>query len=117
MSSSRLIPSPTAVALGAAVSLLGFWVDDLYIPMILLGPVMTGALAAARGISFPWVVQLWLSAGITSLVVDWIVYNEDKVFHAAVTVVMVALAGVGFGLVRLATRSRRRNLSAAGDRL
>jgi hypothetical protein len=40
------------------------------------------------------------------LISDWIVNNEDQAFHAVLTAVMVAIAGIGWGIGR-AVQSRR----------
>lgn len=104
---SRITTSLVAAAvIGQIVGLLG-WIDLLLFPLILLGPVVTGAVAAARRTSFAWIAVLWASAGVNMLVTDGIINNEDYAFHAAVTVVMVLLAGIGFGVVKVATRNRQ----------
>jgi hypothetical protein len=95
-----------ALALGQLVGLLG-WIDQLFIPLVILGPTVTGAVAAARGVAYRWVAALWLSAGINMVWTDWAVNREDVGFHLALSVVMPLLAGVGFGVVRGASRVRR----------
>ena len=90
----------------SAVGLLG-WIDPLFIPLLLVAPLVTGAIAAARGISYPWIAVLWCSAGLNMLWTDWLVNKSDVGFHLAVSVIMPLLAGVGFGAVSLANRSRR----------
>ena len=104
---SRLTSSLLAAAVigHLVIGSLG-WVDPLFIPLALLGPVITGAVAAARGILYAWVAVLWFSGGIAWLWTDWVINNEDQAFHAALSVVMVVLAGIGFGVVRLAGRVR-----------
>ena len=96
-----------AAATGQVVGLLG-WVDPLFIPLVLLGPVVTGAVTAARGASYLWIAVLWCSAGLSMAWTDWVVNREDLVFHLVLAVVMPLLAGVGYGVVRLATRMGRR---------
>lgn len=104
---SRIRESLIAAAvIGQFVGLLG-WIDPLLFPMILLGSVVTGAVAAARSMSYAWTAILWASAGVNMLVTDGIINNEDYAFHAGATVVMVLVAGVGFGVVRLAVRIRQ----------
>ena len=104
---SRLTSNVFAAAvLGQLVGQLG-WVDPLFISLVLVAPLVTGAIAAARGISYPWIAVLWCSAGLNMLWTDWVVNHEDVVFHLAASAVMPLLAGVGFGAVALATRSRR----------
>jgi hypothetical protein len=104
---SRLTSNLIAAAvLGQLVGLLG-WIDPLFIPLVLVAPLVTGAIAAARGISYAWIAVLWCSAGLNMLWTDWVVNKEDVLFHLAVSVIMPLLAGLGFGVVALATRSRR----------
>lgn len=94
-----------AAVIGQFVGLLG-WIEPLLFPLILLGPVITGAMASARRLSYRWIAVLWASAGVNMLVTDGIINNEDYAFHAGATAVMVLLAGLGFGIVKLAVRHR-----------
>jgi hypothetical protein len=104
---SRLTPNlVAAVLLGQVVGLLG-WIDPLFVPLVLLGPVVTGAVAAARRVPFTWAAVLWCSAGLNMVWTDWLVNREDVGFHLALSVAMPLLAGIGFGAVRLASRLRR----------
>lgn len=105
---SRTTSSLLAAALLGHVIVGGLgWVDPLFLPLALLGPVVAGAIAAARGIPFAWVAVFWFSGGIAWLWTDWVFNNEDQVFHLVLSVVMVGLAGIGFGVVRLAMSARR----------
>ena len=104
---SRLTSNLIAAAvLGQLVGLLG-WIDPLFIPLVLVAPLVTGAIAAARGVSHAWIAVLWRSAGLNMLWTDWVVNKEDVAFHLAVSVIIPLLAGVGFGVVALAARLRR----------
>jgi hypothetical protein len=104
---SRLTSSLVAAAVvGQLVGLLG-WIDPLFIALVLLAPVVVGAVAAARRIAYTWVAVLWCSAGINMMWTDWVVNHEDVIFHLALSVIMPLLAGVGFGVVRAAGRVRR----------
>ena len=104
---SRFTSSLLAAAVvGQLVGLLG-WIDPLLIPLVLLGPVFTGAIWAARQMSYVWVAVVWCSAGINMAWTDWVVNHEDVVFHLALSVIMPILAGLGFGVVKLAGRGRR----------
>ena len=84
-----------AIVVGFAIGQLG-WVDPVFIPLVLAGPVAVGAFAAARGIPLIPVVVLWVTAGLTMLVSDWVVNREDVAFHAVVTVLMSLLASGGW---------------------
>ena len=76
-----------AIVLGQAVGLLGY-VDLLFFPLVLAGPLVVGGVAAARGLGLLPVVVLWVSAGLNMTVLDWVLLNEDVVFHLVLTVVM-----------------------------
>ena len=95
-----------SAALGQVVGLLG-WIDPLFFPLVVLGPVITGAVCAARRLSYPWIAVLWCSAGVNMAWSDWVVNHEDVPFHLALAVLMPVLAGIGFGVVRLASVVRR----------
>lgn len=104
----RLTSSLIAAAvIGQLVAQLG-WIDPLFIPLVLLGPIVTGAVAAARRVSYPWIAVLWCSTGLGMTWTDWVVNREDVVFHLALSAIMPLLAGLGYGVVRLATWPGRR---------
>ena len=97
---SRLTSSLlAAVVAGQLIGLLG-WIDPLFVPLVLLGPVFTGAVAAARRVRYPWIAALWCSAGLNMTWTDWVVNQEDAGFHLALSAVMPLLAGIGYGAVR-----------------
>ena len=95
----------TAVLLGLIVTAL-FWIDPLFIPLALLGPLVVGAIAGARGERWLWVVVVWVVAGVGAVVSDVVVNQEDVVFHLVLTVVMVGLASLAWWVAR-AVRFRR----------
>jgi hypothetical protein len=95
----------TAAVIGQFVGLLG-WIDLLFIPLLLAAPLITGAIAASRGVSYAWIAVLWASAGLCMLWTDWLVNREDVVFHLATSVVMPLLAGVGFAVTAWFSRRR-----------
>lgn len=104
---SRLTSSLIAAAvLGQLVAQLG-WIDPLFILLVLAGPLVTGAIAAAHDVRYRWVAVLWCSTGVGMAWSDWLVNREDVAFHLGTAVVMPLLAGAGYGVVRLATRGRR----------
>jgi hypothetical protein len=92
-----------AALLGQLVALLG-WIDPLFIPLVLAGPLVTGAVLAFRRVSYPWVAVLWASAGLGMLWTDWVINRSDVLFHLTLSVLMPLLAGIGFGVVRLTQR-------------
>ena len=102
---SRLTQSLlAALALGQVVGFLSL-IDPLFIPLVLLGPPITGAIAASRGVRYTWIALLWASAGLSLLWTDWIINNDDQLFHLVLSVAMPLLAGIGWGAIRL-TRLR-----------
>jgi hypothetical protein len=84
-----------AALAGLAIGQLG-WVDPIFVPLVLAGPLSVGALAAARGLALRPVLVLWVVAGLTMLASDWLVNQEDVAFHAVVTAVMALLASTGW---------------------
>jgi len=95
-----------AVVAGQLVGLLGY-VDPLFIPLVLAGPLVVGGLAAGRGLRLSPVVALWVSAGLNMTLMDWLILREDVLFHLTLTVVMALLAAAGYGVVRAVSRRRR----------
>jgi hypothetical protein len=91
------------VVAGLVVSAL-FWIDPLFIPLALLGPIVTGALAAWTGRVLRLVVLMWVVAGIGAVVSDYVVNQEDVIFHLVLTVVMAGLAAGAWAAVRAIRR-------------
>lgn len=79
------------VLAGLVVSAL-FWIDPLFVPLALLGPVVTGLVSGWRGRALRPLVLLWVVAGAGAVVSDFVVNREDVLFHVLLTVLMVALA-------------------------
>jgi hypothetical protein len=77
-----------------------FWIDPLFIPFALLGPIATGALASWTGRGLRLIALMWAVAGIGAAVSDYVVNQEDVVFHLVLTLVMVALAAGSWAAVR-----------------
>lgn len=94
-----------AALLGQLVGPLGY-LEPLFIPLVLAGPVVLGALAAARGLMWSVPVVLWLSAGLNMAWMDWLLFREDVAFHLALAVVMALLTAAGWAAVALAQRFR-----------
>ena len=92
-----------AAVLGQLVAQLG-WIDALFVPLVLVGPPVSGAILASRRVGYAWVAVLWASAGVGMAWTDWVVNHEDVAFHLALAVIMPLLAGLGWGVVRVARR-------------
>ena len=89
---------------GAIVGALA-WIDPLFLPLVLLGPIIHGALEGLRGTPWRWVVGVWVLGGLVMVVSDFVVNQEDVLFHLVITVVMAALAaGNWFGAAAMARR-------------
>ena len=95
-----------AAVIGQLVGSLG-WIDPLFLPLVLVAPVVTGAIAASRRIGYAWIAVVWCSAGINMAWSDWVVNREDLAFHLILSIVMPVLAGVGYAPTRRATQPRR----------
>ena len=91
----------TALALSAL-----FWIDALFIPLVVLGPLITGI--AAGPMRLRAATAVWGLAGIFALLSDWIINNEDQVFHLGIAVVTAALT---FAVGSAANAIRRRRQS------
>ena len=98
-----------AIVIGQLVGLLG-WLDPLFIPLVLVGPPVTGAVAAARRVPLLPLVALWASAGVNMIWTDYVVNREDVAFHVVVTAVVSLLAAAGWGVV--AALKRRSSVGA-----
>jgi hypothetical protein len=95
---------PWAVA-GLVVSAF-FWIDPLFIPLALLGPIVVGALGGWRAVELRLVALMWAVAGIGAVISDFVVNQEDVVFHLVLTIVMLALAAGAWWVARSLARRR-----------
>ncbi len=101
MSKSIVVSIAAGLAIGAVA-----WIDPLFVPLVLAGPLVSGAVCAAKAIGLRLLALAWAVAGASMLVSDWIVNREDVAFHAVVTVAMVALAAASWKLSRTLTARR-----------
>lgn len=102
-----------AVSGGVLIGALA-WLDPLFIPLVLIGPLATGFVTGWRGVAYRYAAGAWALGGALMLVSDAIANHEDKVFHAALTVVMVILVGAGWLLGRFAGARRFRKSAPSG---
>lgn len=93
----------SAVALGLVLTAL-FWIDPLFIPLALLGPPITGAIAGLRRMPLAWLGTVWLVAGVGAIVSDFVVNQEDVLFHVVLTAFVVTLAAGAWTMTRKLTR-------------
>ena len=66
-----------AAVAGQLVGLLG-WIDPTFVPFVLVGPLVVGAVAAARQLPLVPVMVLWASAGLNMLWTDWLVNRRGR---------------------------------------
>lgn len=81
--------------------------DEGFFAIAVFGPLLSGLVAGLRDQSWRLVAAAWALSGTFWLVLDWIVHNEDQVFHVVLAVLMVALTALGAklgGLVLALTR-------------
>ena len=95
-----------AVGGGIVIGALA-WVDPIFLPLVLIGPLVTGLVVGLRGGPLLPVTGAWLMGGIIMLVSDAVSNNEDKAFHAVLSVVMVLLASGGWAVGAKAQRAAR----------
>ena len=98
-------PALLTVAAGLVIGQLA-WIDATFIPMVLLGPLVTGFAAGRTGARRRWIVATWVLAGLVMLVSDWIVNGEDQLFHLVVSVVTGGLAAGAWSVGRRTRRGR-----------
>jgi len=94
-----------ALAGGALIGALA-WIDPLFIPLVLLGPLVTGVVAGLRAVALRYLAAAWAVGGVSMVVSDQIANHEDKVFHVVLTVLMVGLAAGAWAAGRFAARRR-----------
>jgi hypothetical protein len=93
-----------SAAAGLVIGALS-WIDQLVLPLVLVGPIVSGVVGG-QGACLSLDRNGMGMGGVVMLISDWIVNNEDQAFHAVLTAVMVAIAGIGWGIGR-AVQSRR----------
>ena len=98
MSNRAIAVTLAAVAIGALA-----WVDPLFLPLVTLGPLVSGAIAGAYGVDSRTVALVWFLGGMLMLVTDLAINQEDVLFHA---VVAVFAAGVGAAAAWIGRRLR-----------
>jgi ABC-type iron transport system FetAB permease component len=89
---SGLVLAGVAAINALALSPLG---DQGFFAIALLGPIATGiAVGLARG-DARLAAAAWAATGVSWLVFDWIVNQEDVAFHAILALVMAGLVALG----------------------
>jgi hypothetical protein len=65
---------------------------SLFIPLVTLGPLVSGLAAGANGVAARVVALVWFCGGLLMLVSDLAINGEDVAFHAVVAVFTAVLA-------------------------
>jgi hypothetical protein len=78
--------------------------DEWFFAIALLGPIATGIVVGVRHGDGQLAAATWAACGLSWLVLDWIINQEDVVFHAVLALVMAGLVALGAGIVRAARR-------------
>lgn len=99
------MPQKPAIVVAAALALSAlFWIDALFIPLVVLGPILTGILAGPTRLKAATAV--WALAGFFALLSDWAINDEDQIFHLAVAAITAGLT-YAVGSAANAIRARR----------
>ena len=90
------------VVAAAAIGALA-WIDPIFVPLVTLGPLVSGLVAGTRGIEPRTVALVWFLGCAVMLVTDLVINHEDVAFHA---VLAVFTAAVGAGAAWVGHRVR-----------
>jgi hypothetical protein len=101
------------IVAAAAIGALA-WIDPLFIPLVLLGPLVSGLVAGAYGVDSRTVALVWFLGGMLMLVSDLVIYNEDVAFHATLAVFTAAVAAGAAWVGRRIRGARSPEPSSAG---
>jgi peptidoglycan/LPS O-acetylase OafA/YrhL len=107
----------TVIVAGVAISAL-FWIDPLFVPLVLIGPIVTGIVASRRGVARE-AAAAWFLAGLLALASDWAINHEDQLFHLGIALwtggVTLAVAALHSRADALRHRIPRLHRQAAGQ--
>jgi hypothetical protein len=84
------------------------WVDPLFIPLVTLGPLLSGLVAGSYRVRPRIVAIPWFCGGVLMLVSDLLINHEDVAFHAVIAVFTALIAAGAVALARRVRRSRSR---------
>ena len=97
----------TAIGLGLVVSSL-FWIDRIFFPVALAGPLAWGAFAGVRRWPWLWPVATALVAGLGAVVSDFALNQKEVGFDLALTFTMCAFAWSAWSIGGRLTRADHR---------
>src|SRR6185436_5439685 len=88
----RMNTRATAVTLATiAIGTLS-WIDPLFVPLVTLGPLVSGVVAGVYGVDSRTAALPWFAGGLLMLLSDLVINGEDVAFHAALAVVTALIA-------------------------
>jgi hypothetical protein len=76
--------------------------DEGFFAIALLGPIGTGIVVGLMQGDTRLAAATWAATGLTWLVLDWIINQEDVAFHAVLALVMAGLVALGASLAHAA---------------
>ena len=89
------------IVLSAIVIAAVAWIDPIFVPLVLLGPLVSGVVAGRRVVAPRQMAAVWFLAGLLMLASDLLINHEDVAFHAVVAIVT---AGIAAGATALGSR-------------
>ena len=112
--SNRLRAAALVAAGAAALFALNFIppLDNAMELVVLIGPLLTGIVMAIGRRPGKLGATAWGLMGLISLFWDWILYDEDKAFHVALTIGLVAVVALG-AAIGAGLRSARSRIAAS----
>ena len=78
--------------------------DEWYFAIVVLGPLLHGAVVALRRADVPLAALTWAACGLFWLVLDYAINQEDALFHLVLSFVMAGLVYAGALLARVTRR-------------
>ncbi|HET6261812.1 MAG TPA: hypothetical protein VFG99_06190 [Chloroflexia bacterium] len=88
------------------------WIGAVWVLGLLLGPLATGVVFGYLRKPWPLGAATWALVGLFALLVDWILLNEDQLFHLAQAIVTAVLVAIGNAIGWVIRRLQRRDTTA-----
>lgn len=115
---SNWLRNAACVVVGAVAIFALNWIppfdNQLWLPTLFFGPLLTGIVMRLRG--WPWKLGAvsWGLMGLIALFWDWIIYNDDKAFHAMLTITVPVLVAIGAAIGHVIASARLRASGNSG---
>ena len=83
-----------AITIGVAAIIIGAlaWIDPLFVPLVTLGPLVSGAVAGAKGVEPRTAALAWFGGGLLMLLSDLVINGEDVLFHLVLAIFTASVA-------------------------